>query len=154
MADIVDKATRSRMMAGIRGRNTAPELALRREMHVRGFRFRVHRHDLPARPDLVFPKYRAAVLVHGCFWHRHRGCHFTTTPSTNKAFWREKFSGNVARDRRNLARLQEAGWRTAVVWECELRKRSAAVADRLETWLRSQAVHTNIPVRPFRRLRG
>lgn len=147
MMDIVDKATRSRMMAGIRGRNTAPELALRKELHARGFRFRLHGRRLPGRPDLVFPKYHAVVLVHGCFWHRHSGCRYATTPSSNAAFWSAKFEGNIARDARILERLQQAGWRTAVVWECEMREGSAGVAAVLASWLRSTKGQIEIPAR-------
>lgn len=145
MADVVSKEIRSRMMAGIRGSNTAPELALRQEMHARGFRFRLHVGGLPGRPDLVFPKYRAVVLVHGCFWHRHAECRFTTTPATNAAFWSAKFAGNVARDARNLAMLHDVGWRTAIVWECEVRGGVPRAATQLAKWLRSKQTHVEIP---------
>jgi DNA mismatch endonuclease (patch repair protein) len=148
MADVVSKETRSRMMAGIRGANTAPELALRREMHARGFRFRLHVAGLPGRPDLVFPKYRAAVLVHGCFWHRHAECRFTTTPASNAAFWSAKFEGNVARDLRNLEKLRSVGWRTAIVWECEVRDGAGHAAAQLAKWLRSKQRHIEIPIKP------
>ncbi|WP_300395763.1 very short patch repair endonuclease [Henriciella sp.] len=121
MTDVVDRATRSRMMAGIRGSNTKPELLLRKGLHALGFRYRLHAKELPGRPDLVFPKHEAAVFVHGCFWHRHPGCRLTTTPGTRPDFWKEKFRSNVDRDQRNLGALREAGWRTAVVWECALR---------------------------------
>jgi len=120
MVDIVDRATRSRMMAGIRGTNTVPELAVRRFLHRSGFRFRLHGRQLPGRPDVVLPKYRAAVFVHGCFWHRHPGCRFATTPATRRAFWQGKFRENVERDRRQQRALRSAGWRVFVVWECEL----------------------------------
>lgn len=105
-------------MAGIRGRNTKPELALRSGLHRLGFRFRLHQWKLPGRPDLVLRKYRAAIFVHGCFWHRHPGCVYTTKSKTRPEFWKKKLSGNVERDARNLAALKQAGWRTAVVWEC------------------------------------
>lgn len=121
MTDIVDQATRSRMMSGIRGKDTRPELRLRRLLHTEGFRFRLHDKRLPGKPDIVLPKWKAAIQVHGCFWHRHEGCRFTTTPATRKEFWEEKFAGNVARDRRKLELLQDAGWRTAIVWECAIR---------------------------------
>ncbi|WP_340587303.1 DNA mismatch endonuclease Vsr [Erythrobacter alti] len=121
MTDIVDPATRSRMMSGIRGKNTKPEVRLRRLLHAEGFRFRVHDKHLPGKPDIVLPKWKAAIQVHGCFWHRHEGCRFATTPATRQDFWEEKFAGNVARDRRNLELLQDAGWRTAIVWECAIR---------------------------------
>jgi len=140
MVDIVDKATRSRMMAGIKGKNTKPELALRRAMHARGFRYRLHAKNIPGRPDLVLPKYRAVVFVHGCFWHRHEGCRYATTPATRPEFWQAKFSSNVARDLAVRGSLLESGWRIATVWECALRKpeQVEAVAMLLSNWLRSE----------------
>lgn len=120
--DIVDPLTRSRMMAGIRGSDTRPERILRSGLHALGFRFRLHRRDLPGRPDIVLPKRRAAIFVHGCFWHRHPGCHYATTPATRPDFWQTKFKQNVERDRRNRNDLLTTGWRVAVVWECALRK--------------------------------
>jgi len=139
MADIVDQQTRSRMMAGIRGKDTRPELALRRALHARGFRFRLHSKIVPGRPDLVLAKYRAVVFVHGCFWHRHEGCRYATTPATRAEFWRKKFAANVARDKAVRAALREEGWRVATIWECALRKpeQVAVAADLLSTWLRS-----------------
>ncbi|PSJ57668.1 very short patch repair endonuclease [Pseudaminobacter soli (ex Li et al. 2025)] len=122
MTDIVDQQTRSRMMAGIGGKNTKPELALRRELHARGFRFRLHSKKVHGRPDLVLPKHRAVVFVHGCFWHRHEGCRYTSTPSTRPEFWRAKFEANVARDSVVRTTLLKGGWRVATVWECALRK--------------------------------
>lgn len=120
MADIVDRATRSRMMSGIGGKNTAPELIVRRFLHGRGLRFRLHHKNLPGRPDIVLPRHGVVVLVHGCFWHRHPGCRYTTTPGSNREFWVEKFRANVARDSRNLRDLRRLGWRPLVVWECSL----------------------------------
>ena len=120
MADIVDSKRRSQLMAGIRGRDTAPELAVRRIAHRMGLRFRLHRKGLPGRPDLVFPKHRLAVFVHGCFWHRHEGCPFSHIPKTRTAYWAEKFERNVARDKRNREALQCLGWRVVVIWECEV----------------------------------
>lgn len=121
MTDIVDAATRSRIMASIRGKNTRPELMVRRGLHRVGVRFRLHVRDLPGRPDLVFPKYRAVLFVHGCFWHRHDSCRLAYTPSANSGKWLDKFEANVERDRRQIAALQTAGWRVLVVWECLLR---------------------------------
>lgn len=138
MVDVVDKPTRSRMMAGIRAKNTKPEIALRSALHRLGLRFRIHDRALPGRPDIVFPRYRAAVQVHGCFWHRHEGCRFATTPSSNREFWQTKFEGNVQRDRTADLRLQESGWRTGVIWECAIKERGAAqIAGELAAWLRS-----------------
>jgi DNA mismatch endonuclease (patch repair protein) len=119
MADVVDKKTRSRMMSGIRGRNTKPELAVRKALFAAGFRYRLHTNTLPGRPDIVLPKFRCAVFVHGCFWHRHKGCKFAYSPKSNRAFWSEKFSSNVRRDKVVRTALRKAGWRVFVVWECE-----------------------------------
>lgn len=139
MTDIVDQQTRSRMMSGIRGKDTKPELALRRSLHARGFRFRLHSGKVHGRPDLVLPKHRAVVFVHGCFWHRHEGCRYTTIPETRPEFWLAKFDANVARDRTVRTTLLGGGWRVATVWECALRKpdQVAASAELLSTWLLS-----------------
>ena len=141
MADIVDKQTRSRMMAGIRGKDTKPELALRRAMHARGFRFRLHSKRVSGRPDLIFPRFRAAVFVHGCFWHRHDGCRYATTPATRAGFWQSKFAANVARDEKVRDTLRRAGWRVAIVWECALRKPEQVemAAGLLADWLLSDS---------------
>ena len=112
-------------MAGIKGRDTKPELVVRRIAHRLGLRFRLHRKDLPGRPDLVFPKHRLAVLVHGCFWHRHEGCRYAYTPKSRIEFWTTKFTQNVARDRRDVAALQDLGWRVLVIWECLTRDEEA-----------------------------
>jgi DNA mismatch endonuclease (patch repair protein) len=125
MVDVVDSATRSRMMAGIQGKNTKPELSVRRYLHRRGLRFKLHAKGLPGKPDLVFPKYKAVVFVHGCFWHRHAGCKYATTPNSREQFWTNKLSENVARDSYQIAALNELGWRVFVVWECELRNNIA-----------------------------
>ena len=97
MVDTVDSATRSRMMAGIRGKDTKPERVLRQRLHAAGIRFRLHAPGLPGKPDLVFPRYKAVAFVHGCFWHRHEGCHWCTTPASNTEFWQTKFDHNVVR---------------------------------------------------------
>ena len=119
MADVVDRATRSRMMSAIRGRDTRPELEVRRLLHREGLRFRLHA-ALPGKPDLVFPKYEAVVFVHGCFWHRHPNCRYATTPASNQEFWQAKFNANVARDKRVVARLRREGWRVFTVWACRI----------------------------------
>lgn len=139
MTDIVDQQTRSRMMAGIRGKNTKPELLLRRALHARGFRFRIHSSKVRGRPDIVLPKHRAVIFVHGCFWHRHEGCRYTTSPSTRPEFWQAKFDTNVARDSAVRTTLLESGWRVATVWECALRKpdQVAASVEFLSGWLGS-----------------
>lgn len=120
--DIVDKATRSRMMSGIKGSNTAPELALRRALHALGFRFRLHGKLLPGKPDIVSRRYGAVIYVHGCFWHRHPGCRYASTPKSREEFWRTKFEGNVRRDMKVHDEVLRLGWRVATVWECALRK--------------------------------
>lgn len=120
--DRVDPKTRSRMMASIRGRNTRPELLVRRSLHAAGLRFRLHVKGLPGRPDIVLPGRRLVVFVHGCFWHRHPGCRFATTPATRQDFWASKFAANVARDHMNAKECQDAGWSVRTVWECETRQ--------------------------------
>ncbi|MCZ2103412.1 MAG: very short patch repair endonuclease [Burkholderiales bacterium] len=122
MTDIVDPAIRSRMMAGIRGKDTRPELQLRLALHALGLRYRLHVKGLPGRPDLVFPKHRAVIFVHGCFWHRHQGCRYAATPQTRARFWQAKFERNLERDAFVFGELQRAGWRIGLVWECALRK--------------------------------
>jgi DNA mismatch endonuclease (patch repair protein) len=117
--DIVDHRRRSEMMARIGPRDTAPEMAVRHAAHRLGFRYRLHREDLPGKPDLVFPRHRLAMFVHGCFWHRHENCPNCTHPKTRPEFWQAKFAANVARDRRTISKLEAQGWRTLVIWECE-----------------------------------
>jgi DNA mismatch endonuclease (patch repair protein) len=141
MVDIVDKATRSRMMAGMRSRHTKPEMTLRRGLHRAGYRYRLHARDLPGRPDLVLPRFRAVILVHGCFWHRHDGCRFSTDPATNADFWREKFARNVERDRQNREQLRSAGWRVGIVWECALRAHPARTVGDVIDWLERSDRH-------------
>ena len=119
MTDIVNSKRRSAIMACIGGRDTAPELAVRRIAHRMGLRFRLHCKDLPGRPDLVFPKHRLVVFVHGCFWHRHEECKYAYTPKSRIEFWAKKFASNVARDARQEAALKALGWRVLVIWECE-----------------------------------
>ena len=110
---------RSALMARVRQKNTSPELVVRKRLFGLGFRFSLHRKDLPGTPDVVLPRYESVIFVHGCFWHRHRKCPHTTTPKTRTDFWTSKFEANVARDRRNLRELRRLGWRTLIVWSCE-----------------------------------
>ncbi|QNH04281.1 DNA mismatch endonuclease Vsr [Pseudomonas sp. B11D7D] len=119
--DIVSKEVRSRMMAGIRGSNTSPEMKVRRMLHRQGFRYRLHQKNLPGRPDLVLPRYRVCIFVHGCFWHRHPGCRYATTPRTRHDFWQAKFEQNVSRDTRIKLELLALGWRVIELWECGIR---------------------------------
>lgn len=127
-------------MSGIRGKNTKPELSLRRALHRLGLRFRIHSAGLPGRPDIVFPKFRAVVQVHGCFWHRHSGCRFATTPASRTDFWRAKFEATMDRDKKTDLALRTLGWRTTVIWECELRSLGEdAIAAALLSWLEQGA---------------
>lgn len=126
--DIVTPEKRSSMMAGIRGRNTRPELAVRRTAHQLGLRFRLHRRDLPGSPDLVFPRRRTALFVHGCYWHRHCGCKYAYTPKSNVKFWLDKLQSNVARDVQTKQQLENDGWNVVVVWECETKDAATIVA--------------------------
>ncbi|UWR54703.1 DNA mismatch endonuclease Vsr [Phaeobacter inhibens] len=140
MADIVTPEVRSRMMAANRRRDTKPEMIVRRDLHRHGFRFRLDVRKLPGSPDIVLARHRAAIFVHGCYWHRHPGCKLATTPKTRVAFWEQKFTRNVERDRAAVVSLQELGWRVAIVWECALRKdlREASLFA-LREWLRGSS---------------
>jgi DNA mismatch endonuclease (patch repair protein) len=122
LPDIVDAATRSRMMSGIRSKNTKPERIIRSGLHRLGFRFRLHPGNVPGKPDLVLPKYRAAIFVNGCFWHGH-DCQLFKWPSTRRQFWRAKINRNRDVDRRTSTALHAGGWRQAVIWECALKGR-------------------------------
>lgn len=136
VADVVDRSTRSRMMAGIRGKNTKPEILLRKALHAQGIRFRLHAGNVPGRPDIVFPRYRAVCFVHGCFWHQHPGCRYAATPKTRPEFWQLKFAANSDRDKVVMDLLRLGGWRVAIVWECTLKSNDpAAVAGTLKEWL-------------------
>jgi DNA mismatch endonuclease (patch repair protein) len=127
MADIIDHERRSKNMSRIRSRDTAPELAVRRTAHALGLRFRLHRRDLPGRPDLVFPRHTLVLFVHGCFWRRHLGCSNCTLPRTRPDFWRAKFEANVRRDQLVHEQLAQLGWAAEVIWECETEDRVALV---------------------------
>jgi DNA mismatch endonuclease (patch repair protein) len=147
MADIVPADVRSRMMAGIRGTNTKPEMLLRRGLHASGFRFRLHDPSLPGKPDIVLPRYRAVIFVHGCFWHGH-DCHLFKWPSTRAEFWKAKIGRNRTVDARSDAALTEAGWRQAVVWECALKGRTRLpleeVISACAEWLKSDRQRVEI----------
>ncbi|KRA61142.1 DNA glycosylase [Rhizobium sp. Root651] len=149
MADIVTPEVRSRMMAGIRGKNTKPELTLRRGLHADGFRFRLHDRTLPGKPDIVFPRYRAVLFAHGCFWHGHN-CHLFKWPSSRPDFWQAKIYRNREVDALASAALREAGWRQGIVWECALKGKARlpieTVLSECATWLRSDI--------PFFEIRG
>lgn len=125
MADIVPPATRSRMMSGIKGKNSQPEIMVRRLLFSAGYRFRLHRRDLPGTPDIVLPGRRIAIFVHGCFWHMHKECRLAKLPATRTEFWKAKLQTNAARDRRSFDALNTLGWRVLCVWECATRNKNA-----------------------------
>ena len=149
--DTVNKATRSRIMSNVGQKNTRPERLLRSALHRAGLRYRLHRRDLPGTPDLVFPRFRAVVFVHGCFWHSH-GCYKSTIPKTNRDFWDRKFRANRERDERKHQQLRQRGWRVLVVWECSLMGKHSLnpedVIKLIQTWLKSSISAQNIPSRP------
>jgi DNA mismatch endonuclease (patch repair protein) len=144
LADVVDAATRSRMMSGIRGKDTKPELMIRKALHSRGFRYRIHCKDLPGKPDLCLPKYRAVIFVHGCFWHGH-DCHLFKWPKTRPEFWQAKIRRNREVDADSFECLAKSGWRLATIWECALKGKTRLQADdlviNLDHWLRSDVQH-------------
>lgn len=123
--DTVSPEVRSRMMAAVRSRNTKPEMRVRSLLHRMGFRFRLHRRDLPGSPDIVLPGLGTCIFVHGCFWHRHPHCPAASMPKTRVDFWRDKFESNIARDQRNEEALQSLGWNPVTIWECETRNLEA-----------------------------
>ncbi|WP_083861283.1 very short patch repair endonuclease [Microvirga lotononidis] len=129
--DAPPSSSRSALMARVKGRDTKPELIVRRVAHALGHRFRLHRRDLPGTPDMVFPRLKKVIFVHGCFWHRHPGCSKASSPKTRAAFWQSKFDANVERDARSIRELRRAGWDVEVVWECETKD-----VDALESKLR------------------
>jgi len=147
MADIVSPEVRSRMMSGIRCKNTRPEIAIRKEMHRRGYRYRLHAKELPGKPDFIFPRFRAVVFVHGCFWHGH-ACPLFKLPSTRTEFWQSKIERNKANDDKASAALLASGWRIAIVWECSLKKKKengvVTVADALQKWLDGEGLSVEL----------
>lgn len=132
MVDVLTTEQRRLNMSRIKGKNTKPELLIRKRLHARGLRFRLHRKDLPGRPDLAFPKTKVAVFVNGCFWHGH-GCALFKQPATRNSFWQEKIAKNVARDKRALQDLKVIGWRSLTVWECAIRGRNKFPIDQALT---------------------
>jgi DNA mismatch endonuclease (patch repair protein) len=117
--DILSKEKRSWNMSRIRGKDTRPELVVRSLLHRMGYRYRLHQKNLPGKPDIVLKKYRTVIFVHGCFWHRHKGCRFAYDPKSRQEFWQNKFKENKARDRKNRLELEKFGWKVQVIWECE-----------------------------------
>ncbi len=149
MVDRLDKETRSRTMAAIRSRDTKPEKWVRSELHRQGFRFRLCNKQLPGSPDLVLRKYKAVIFINGCFWHQHSYCKAGHIPETRREFWEKKFAQNMARDQKVLYQLKMMGWRSAVVWECGLKKRiREANLKQLVHWLNEGDEYIEIP-EPF-----
>ncbi|WP_270374173.1 very short patch repair endonuclease [Marinicauda sp. Alg238-R41] len=148
MADVVSKEKRSEMMAGIRGKNTKPEMIVRRGLHGLGYRFRLHRRDLPGNPDIVLPKYNAAIFVQGCFWHGH-DCHLFRWPKSRENFWRDKIEANSVRDAAAFVALSREGWRVAQIWECATKGKEklphTVLLDRVSEWLHSNQQTAEFP---------
>lgn len=119
--DTISKTKRSEVMSKVRAKNTKPEIAVRKLLHHMGLRFRLHRNDLPGKPDICLPKYKAVIFVHGCFWHRHAKCQKTRMPKSNLAYWETKFANNIERDKQHKRSLKKLGWTVITVWECEVR---------------------------------
>jgi DNA mismatch endonuclease (patch repair protein) len=128
MTDKISKERRSANMRAVRSRNTRPEIRVRQIAHGLGYRFRLHRRDLPGKPDIVFPRHQKAIFVHGCFWHQHNGCRRASVPQSNPRFWRTKLARNAARDAKQLAAIRKRGWRVLVVWECEIKDKKRLTA--------------------------
>ena len=125
---------RSRNMSAIKSKNTKPEIEVRKLLHSLGYRFRLHRKDLPGTPDIVLPKYKTVIFVHGCFWHRHENCKYASIPKTRTEFWENKFKENIERDKKTQEKLQNLGWKTKIVWECEIKKQDKLIK-KLEDFL-------------------
>ena len=136
--DTLTPKKRSWNMSRIRGKDTRPEKKIRSLLHAKGYRFKLSDKILPGRPDIVLPKYRAVIFVHGCLWHRHHDCKYAYTPKSRIEFWKEKFAKNVKRDKKNLSLLQRAGWLTIAVWECEIKKNTEDVLNRVSEILQQQ----------------
>ena len=137
MADVVSPNVRSRMMSGIKGKNTQPEILVRRLLFASGYRFRLHRRDLPGTPDIVMPGRKIAIFVHGCFWHFHRGCRFAKMPTTRADFWTTKLESNAQRDQCSISKLQGMDWRVLCVWECATRNTdtAAGLQEKMKRWI-------------------
>lgn len=157
LMDTVDRQTRSRMMSSVRAKDTRIEVALRQRLFRMGFRFRLHRADLPGRPDIVFTRFSAVILVHGCFWHLH-GCARSKLPATRRAWWRSKLQTNRQRDMAEIQKLRDLGWRVMVIWECSMRKSGAVLEDALDKvacraarFLESRKAYLEIPEPPRER---
>lgn len=139
MPDKLTPQQRSHCMSRVKGKNTKPEMVIRSMLHRLGYRFRLHRKDLPGRPDIVLPKYRTVVFVHGCFWHQHHGCKKATVPENNREFWMAKLMGNIERDKQAHKALEALGWRVAVIWECAIKSNLEIVVSDLTASLQEDS---------------
>jgi len=152
MADIVSKSKRSKMMSGIRGRDTKPELTIRHALHDRGFRYKLHDKNLPGKPDIVLPKYSAVIFINGCFWHKH-SCHLFKLPSSNTGFWENKFRTNIKKDKEADSILTELGWRILKVWECSIKGKFKhdfpELIEQISIWIKSDSVYHEIEGKNF-----
>lgn len=148
--DVVSAQKRSEMMAGIGAKNTKPERMIRSMLFAAGYRFRLHRNDLPGTPDIVMPGRKVIIFVHGCFWHVHKHCTFSKLPRSNAQFWLEKLDGNVRRDRKVFQALMDMGWRVLLIWECTTRRSSeaAVLMDTIDSWISGDESFGEIPSRP------
>lgn len=147
MTDIVAPKKRSQMMAGIRGKDTKPELEIRLRLHRLGFRYRIHDRNLPGSPDIVLKKYNAVIFIHGCFWHRHN-CHIFKWPNTRPEFWKNKINKNYENDSKAFKSLRSAGWRVCIVWECSIKgssKNAQTASESIAHWLKSNESILEIP---------
>ena len=138
-SEVIHKVSeqRSKNMAAIKSKNTKPEIKVRKVLHSMGYRFRLHSKDLPGSPDIVLPKYKTVIFVHGCFWHRHQNCKYASNPKTRREFWEKKFKENIERDKKTLEKLKNLGWKTNIVWECEVKNREILIL-KLEEILRKK----------------
>lgn len=146
--DTLSPEQRRRTMSAVKSRNTTPELVVRRILHKAGFRFRLHRKDLPGHPDIVLPKYRVVIFVNGCFWHQHPGCEHADRPSTRQDYWFPKLERNVERDRKHLSELHSLGWNILVIWECET-KDKAALSKKLCLFFSQQTLQNSTSLQDF-----
>lgn len=135
--DVYDAEKRSAVMRAVKSRNTKPEIKVRQLLHKAGYRYRLHRKDLPGKPDIVFPSKKAAIFVHGCFWHQHAGCPHADRPAANNDYWTKKLNRNMERDKANIIALANEGWRTLILWECEIKK--GDVLDEVKNFLEKPA---------------
>ncbi len=135
MADIVSRSKRTEIMSSVKQRHTKPEILVRKILHRHGFRFRLHNKKLPGTPDIVLPKHKAVIFVHGCFWHQHEGCRKSRRPTSNVEFWNEKLDKNIARDDQKESELKNSGWKVLTIWDCEIKNENLLIEE-VENFLR------------------